>query len=91
MASLTPALDRAMGVVAEGPEPTWNLVVAEFLAIISAPPTGDGRQVLQRVLQFEGRLQLDETGEMPHSKSAEDMLRSLAAQARERWDGPGRR
>lgn len=64
-----------------GHEPRFDTVKAELLSTMSAPLTGVAEEMLLAILAFDGELQLDESSEMPHRMSPEDMLKSLAAQA----------
>lgn len=70
-----------------GDEPRWNDVRAELLSATSHVPLPEVERLLLDVLKFEGELQLDETSEMPHRMSPENMLKSLAVQALTRWTG----
>jgi hypothetical protein len=64
-----------------GREPRWHDLLRELTAATSAPFTPQVERLLLDILRFEGELQLDESAEMPHSMSPEDMLKSLAAQS----------
>ena len=64
-----------------GEEVIWNQLLQEFFNITqSANITKEEEQLLIKIIKFEGRLQLSEVGEFPHSMSPEDMLKSMAAQ-----------
>jgi hypothetical protein len=70
-----------------GKEPRWNDVRAELLSVASCPLRPEVERLLLDILKFEGELQLDESSEMPHRMSPENMLKSLAVQALARWTG----
>lgn len=70
-----------------GREPRWNELLGEFVSATAAPLTREVERLLLEILRFDGELQLDESTEMPHRMSPEEMLKSLAAQALGRWTG----
>src|ERR1700683_1575441 len=70
-----------------GPKHRWGELMAELWPVISSPLTWEGERLLLDVIRFEGRLQLVESSELPHSMPPEDMLKSLAIQALARWTG----
>jgi hypothetical protein len=85
MQTLTTAL---AGSAPPGEEACWNDLLAALDSVISSPLTSEAEQLLLEILRFDGELRLEESSEMPHSMSREDMLKSLAVQALARWSGP---
>ena len=65
----------------------WSEVLAAMEEVVSVPPTPEVERILLAVLRFSGGVHLDTTSELPHSMSAEEMLKSLAIQALGRWTG----
>lgn len=65
----------------------WSELLAAMEEVVSTPPTQEVERFLLAVLRFSGRVPLDPASELPHSMSAEEMLKSLALQALGRWTG----
>src|SRR5229473_3182447 len=70
-----------------GQKPGWTDVLGELLAATYSPLTPEVERLLLAILRFEGELQLDESSELPHGMSPEEMLKSLAVQALGEWTG----
>jgi hypothetical protein len=81
------SLRRAISGAAPPSGYRWEELLADLWPALSSPLTVDGEHLLLEILRFNGRLRIDLSSEMPHSKSPEDMLKSLAIQALARWTG----
>src|SRR5206468_282358 len=68
-------------------EHCWEDVEAAMWQLTSAPPTPEIEALLVDVLRFEGQIRLADLSELPHSMSAEEMLKSQALQALGKWTG----
>ena len=66
----------------------WPDLLAAMEEIISGPFLDETKLFLVDVLHFSGRICLDPNSELPHSMSAEDMVKSLAMQCLEKFTGP---
>ena len=62
-----------------GQEPKWFDLLGELERATGITP--ETEKMLVEILQFEGRLQLDEKSEFPHSMSPDEMLKSCAVQS----------
>lgn len=79
-------LNLAMGLT-PGMNPTWGELMSDLWPLISTPLSAEGERILLRILQFDGRLRLEVTSDLPHSMTPEEMLKSLSIQALTKWTG----
>jgi len=72
----------------ENPEyiPLWEELLGDFIEFISEPSRAESdlapeiESFLEEVIAFKGELKLDEKSSFPHSRSPEQMAKSLAVQ-----------
>lgn len=68
-------------------KPRWIDLEADLLSATADGISPAIESKLLEILRFEGKLQLDEASDMPHSMAPETMLKSLAVQILARWTG----
>jgi hypothetical protein len=70
----------------QGQEPKWGEVLGELLRMSESSETPEAKQLLLDILDFDEKLQLDESAEMPHSKPPIEMLKFVTQQLLDRWN-----
>jgi hypothetical protein len=64
----------------------WQEIVAA-MADITKTQTEEAEELLVKILESEGAIQLAPESDIPHAMSPKDMLKSLAIQSLSKWTG----
>jgi hypothetical protein len=73
------------GDLIHGHRATWPRAMALMHAVVSEQGS-ESETVLREVALYDGQLQLDSSGGLPHAMSPEEALRTLAVQVLAAWN-----